>query len=601
MHTTNVFTPVANTDRVFVFEDCCNVYLIKQDDHCILIDLGSGAVLEHLDKIGIKTVDAVYFTHAHRDQLQGISRMLEAEVPVRFPVGARDYIERERRPDLNNIRQFLRAYPGNRFDMPRPFSGGLFDIQPNSRLPCGDIDLEVVPIPGHLNHQIAYLVDLCGERIAFCGDAMYSAGKIHEPFNLETDHYTGTGARLAAESLRMLKQLRPSVICPSHGPVTSDNTWSAFEKTINRLHELAELKDTICPGIPHVKRLVAQRGSTLVFVSEHLLIWNNSYFLLSDDGPVLMVDNAGPLPESFWEQYERLIGDRRIEVVLVSHIHCDHVEGIEALRAKQPHEVWVHESIADAIEEPHRFRRPYLPVEGTRVDRRLKTGETYKWREYDFSSYWFPAQTDLHAAYHFTIDGHRALFSGDNFYPPQQWGGTGGLSGFNGGHPLRGWKRSIELVLELEPEWILASHTQPFPYRRTDFLAMLAWSQNVARIMCDIAPDGNLERHHSPHFISLTPYLQSANSASINITARVMNTYEHSVEVELDLLLPENTETHARGAKIMVKPDEIGEWNWEVNIADEMTGTQMVIVNVIYDGQYWGQKAECYVHFSLKG
>ena len=395
MHTTNVFTPVANIDRVFVFEDCCNVYLIKQEDRCILIDLGSGAVLEHLDQVGIKTVDAVYFTHAHRDQLQGISRVLEAEIPVRFPVDARHYIEREQRQDLNNIIQFLRSYPGNRFDMPRPFSGALFDIQPNSRIPCGDFDLEVVPIPGHLNHQVAYLVDLCDERIAFCGDAMYSASKVHEPFNLETDHYTGIGARLAAESLRILKQLRPSIICPSHGPVTSDNAWSAFEKTINRLHELSELKDTICPGIPHVKRLVPQRGNTLMPVSEHLFIWNNSYFLLSDEGAVLMVDNAGPLPESFWEQYELLIGDRKIEVVLVSHIHCDHVEGIEALRAKQPLEVWVHESIADAIKEPHRFRRPYLPAKGTRVDTRLKTNETYKWREYDFSSYWFPAQTDL--------------------------------------------------------------------------------------------------------------------------------------------------------------------------------------------------------------
>ncbi len=70
--------------------------------------------------------------------------------------------------------------------------------------------------------------------------------------------------------------------------------------------------------------------------------------------------------------------------------------------------------------------------------------------------------------------------AGDNFYPPQQWGGTGGLCGFNGGLPKL-WRQSAELVLRLTPDWILASHLQPFPFRREDFEAVVAWSTRSRR------------------------------------------------------------------------------------------------------------------------
>src|SRR5439155_1921348 len=134
-------------------------------------------------------------------------------------------------------------------------------------------------------------------------------------------------------------------------------------------------------------------------------------------------------------------------------------------------------------------------------ERPLAEGEEFRWREYRFTAFHYPGQTDLHAGYLGMVDGQRVLISGDSFYPPQQWGGTGGLCGLNGGHPLRGWRRSIERVLALEPNWILASHMQPFPYRRDDFEAMLRWTEAVTAAMTALAPDGCLERHHDPHLV----------------------------------------------------------------------------------------------------
>jgi len=590
------FQPVAGSDRVYRLEDGCAVYLLRDGDRGLLIDLGAGAALDALAGAGVTGLDGVLFTHAHRDQCAGAARASAAGVPLRFPEAARGFVDSEARADLRLPTPLLRAYPG-RFMPPRPFPGARFDLRPGTTLSWGGLDLEIVATPGHIDHQVAFLVDEGERRFAFCGDALHSAGKLHEPYHLETDHYTGAGARAAAESLRVLMQLRPNVLCPSHGPVTEGNLWPVFEETIARLHRLAGLKDTICPGRPAVPRLVRPTPGALMPLSSHLYVWNNSYFLLSDDGPALMVDNAGALPERFWEQWRALPGSPRpIEVVLVTHIHCDHVEGIDALRAATstvPLSVWAHAAIAGAIEEPHRWRRPWLAERGTRVDRRLAEGEAFTWREYPFRAHDFPGQTDLHAAYEATVDGRCVLFSGDNFYPPQQWGGTGGLCGLNGGHPLRGWRRSIDLILALEPEWILASHIQPFPYRRDDFLACRDWTESVAAAMRDLAPDGCLERHHDPHWITLSPYAQPAASPT-PVTARLQNPYGHPITAEVRLVLPEGWHASDLERRLTIAAGGSAPADWSITPRPSARN-EMVTLDVTWEGEYLGEIAECYV------
>ena len=46
-----------------------------------------------------------------------------------------------------------------------------------------------------------------------------------------------------------------------------------------------------------------------------------------------MVDCGETLSPEFHAQWRDTVGERQVEVVLVSHIHCDHVDGIEALRS----------------------------------------------------------------------------------------------------------------------------------------------------------------------------------------------------------------------------------------------------------------------------
>ena len=61
--------------NVFVWSDTCNVYVIRDQDAALLIDLGDGSVLDHLSEVGVRRVEWVLFTHHHREQCQGAPRL----------------------------------------------------------------------------------------------------------------------------------------------------------------------------------------------------------------------------------------------------------------------------------------------------------------------------------------------------------------------------------------------------------------------------------------------------------------------------------------------------------------------------------------------
>src|ERR1035441_489238 len=79
--------------NVFVWSDTCNVYVIRDRDAALLIDLGDGSVLDHLSEIGVRRVEWVLFTHHHREQCQGALRLRSAGAKVAGPEAERALFE----------------------------------------------------------------------------------------------------------------------------------------------------------------------------------------------------------------------------------------------------------------------------------------------------------------------------------------------------------------------------------------------------------------------------------------------------------------------------------------------------------------------------
>src|SRR3954468_2534049 len=72
-------------DGVFRFRDTCNVYVVRHGREALLIDFGSGDVLDHLADFGVDRVTDVLVTHHHRDQVQGLARAADAGIRIWVP------------------------------------------------------------------------------------------------------------------------------------------------------------------------------------------------------------------------------------------------------------------------------------------------------------------------------------------------------------------------------------------------------------------------------------------------------------------------------------------------------------------------------------
>src|SRR5207244_2995850 len=58
---------------------------VKRNERAILIDSGSGLVLDCLEQLGIKQLEWVVHTHFHRDQCDGTARLAALGAKVAVP------------------------------------------------------------------------------------------------------------------------------------------------------------------------------------------------------------------------------------------------------------------------------------------------------------------------------------------------------------------------------------------------------------------------------------------------------------------------------------------------------------------------------------
>jgi glyoxylase-like metal-dependent hydrolase (beta-lactamase superfamily II) len=346
---------------------------------------------------------------------------------------------------------------------------------------------------------------------------MARPGTVWSPFTLEWDHWTDSGLKPAAESLRRLAAIEPTILCPAHAePITKD-VADAIRQTASAVEEVSFLKsferysDHRLGDAPAYRFLapdqVASSGDKpWSQVSEHLFITGNTYVLASQTGKskTMAIDLWG---KRSIDQIQKLIADRGLAmpvVVWVSHAHYDHFDGIYEMPERGQFEVWTLDKTAGVLEEPGRFRAPFLDPRPMKVDRKLAPGDEATWQEYRFRIHHLPGQTIFTMGIETTIDGHRSLFTADNFFHMKQFSGSGGWTGLNRALP-GGYAASARKILEIAPEWVLAEHGGPFEFDAEDFRRRAAWADAAAGAANQLCVSGDHRRDWDPHGVAVEP------------------------------------------------------------------------------------------------
>jgi glyoxylase-like metal-dependent hydrolase (beta-lactamase superfamily II) len=498
-------------------------YALTDGDTAMLIDAPVSA--EGLKAHGVKKIDAVLLTHHHRDTCAALGKYLAEKVPVRAPKASAEWLTPE------NVRKYwreslpLRNSRANYFVVPEGFDGIEFSLDDGQKFDWHGWSIQVVATPGHSRDHVSFLAS--GGRkppdsrlYALVGDALATPGKLFAPYTTDWDHWTDAGLTPAAQSLRKLASRKPSILLPAHGPVIKENAVAALTKTAEAVEEVAFLKSferftkKRLGNAPEYRFLAKEQAESngskpWSRVSEHLWLTGNTYVLTSKENAFLVVDpwDKRSADQVIKLQKEQQLG--KLEVVMFSHAHFDHYDGVYDLPDRDKWQVWTLDKVAPPIAEPFLLRAPFLDARPVKFDRTPKDGDTLTWREYTFRFHHFPGQTEFTMGVETVIDGKKCFFTADNFFHQDMFSGSGGWMGLNRSWPLP-YAASAKMVLDAAPDWVLAEHGGPFEFNAEDWRRRVQWGEACAKAADAICLSGNHRKDWNPHRIHVEPVVQKA-------------------------------------------------------------------------------------------
>lgn len=522
-------------------------YALVAGERALLIDAAHDA--GDLKQHGVRTIDAVLLTHHHRDTAALAGRFLKERIPVRAPRASAEWLTPEGVQTYWRTSLPLRNSRTAYLVLPEGLAGVDCSLSDGQTIDWNGWSLRVVETPGHSRDHVAYLARQGdkGPSFAFCGDILAAPGKMWSPYTTDWDHWTWAGLKPAHESLRRLAQLRPSLLLPAHGPVIDRDAAKALEQTAAAVEEVAFLKSferftkerlKNPPTYRFLAKEQAESNGSKPWsrISEHLFLTGNTYVLVSkDDRAYLVMDPWDPHSA---RQLPKLKADQRLgklEVVLCSHAHFDHYDGVYSILDRDKPALWTLDRVAIPVADPSLLRAPFLDPRPVKFDRLARDGETLTWREYQLRFRFLPGQTEFTMGVETEIDGKKCFFTADNFFHQDQFSGTGGWMGLNRSSPLP-YSESAQKVLDAHPDWVLAEHGGAMEFSAEDFRRRVQWGQISARAADAVCPSGNHRHDWDPHCVHIEPLIQKTKpGATLKAILVAANPLSHPKKQSLTL------------------------------------------------------------------
>jgi glyoxylase-like metal-dependent hydrolase (beta-lactamase superfamily II) len=536
--------------RVSCFRDTCNVYVLRSGSEAILVDFGDGDVLDHLPELGVEHVTDVLLTHHHRDQLGGLARAVETGIRVWAPPLEAHLIadaegHRRRRKTRNDYD--LRE---DRFSLLEsvPVTGTVAEYRTGR---YGAFDVFALPTPGHTVGSLTYLVEIDERLLAFSGDLVHEGGKVWSLAATQWS-YGGTEGQVATVvSCTVLAGREPDVLLPSHGaPI--DDPRASLELTAGRVQELLDLRRLEPWDVAGMTRSPWEEVAPGFL--RNRAAFASSYALLSETGAALLFDfgydvATGLTPSTelgakrpllfALEALRRDHRVERVEAVLTTHYHDDHVAGLELLRAVEGAEVWAPENVAPILEHPERYDLPCLWWEPIAVDRQVALGQAIRWHEHEIRAHPLPGHTLYAAAFEVVAGGTRILVVGD------QQSNDHGRSLLNYQYRNRflpeHYLRSAELYRLVRPDVLVSGHWPPQRVTGELLDALAADAARVAELHRELLPDGG--PGVEGFLARIEPYRSRvAAGASLELAVSVRNPFDRGDAASVRLVVPSGWE-----------------------------------------------------------
>jgi glyoxylase-like metal-dependent hydrolase (beta-lactamase superfamily II) len=594
---------VPPADEVRRVADTCNVWVIRRGRDAVCVDFGSGLVLDQLEQLGLDRITDVLVTHFHRDGVQGLRRAADAGIRIWVPPVEQDFFTR-----TDDVWACTR--PDNDYDLlqtrfaplePVPIAGVAAEYRTRA---YGGVDVFTLPTPGHTPGSVTYLVEVAGRIAAFTGDLLYGPGRVWSAAATQWS-YTGVeGQATSILSMGILERHAPDVLLPAHGE-PMEQPPAALHATRRALAELMELRretdepwdldqwldDSWQVVTPHLLRSRTSFATTYAVLSETgaalLIDWG--YDLWTGFGPGAERWTCRPLLHSI-DALKRNHGVSRVEAVVTTHFHDDHVAGINLLRDVEGTEAWSPENVAPILEHPTRYDLPCLWFEPVPVDRVLPLGIPAAWREYELTPHPLPGHTRYAAALELQVDGKRVLATGD-----QQTGLVAGRSILNYQYRNRfaadDYVRSAELYERLQPDLVLTGHWGVQELPAAVRAQLTRDGRRVAELHRELLPLGDADGFPA----RLTPYRSTVPAGEgLDVTVELRNPFERDERALVTVVVPDGWRCEPLRRELALAPRGEGCVGFRVVPAGPPRRVP-IAADVTVGGTRFGQQAEALV------
>jgi len=598
------------TENLYLFEDTCNVYVLRDGSSCVLIDFGSGKILDHLKEMGISKVDWILHTHHHRDQCQGDWKAAERGIPIAVPAHER-HLFADARNFWRNRRVFHLYYVRNDFNTVTediPVARALTDY---STFRWNKTDFFILPTPGHTLGSITLLATVDGKKAAFSGDLMYSPGKILNLYDTQVNYGGAEGIDLGIYSLARLREQKPELLCPAHGEPLA-NPDSGMAETIRRLTDYYKFwgNDPVEENKPYAvsPHLIAHHQTTSSF-----------YAILSNSGKAMFIDYGAASGVHFGnfmnataptdrirfvehsiDHLRKNYGMKSVDVAMPSHMHDDHMNGFPHLIRHHGTKVWCLDNMVDVFENPRGYNLGCILGEPFKISRAFRHGEKFRWEEFEFEIAHSPGHTEYQMALYVTIDGNRVAFTGDAIFENPRKDGTLRHNLIFRNHVENdSHLKSIRNMIDHEPNLIAPGHGKHFAVDKQTLLATEQKFRKQQQFFFDLLPEGEANFGLDPSWVKIYPYqIVLAPGQRQDLEIRVQNYKPSAMKIEVALVAPAEWRIEPDLLKLEAPAGSISSGKVAVTVPSgwDAPGPRFAIAaDVIRDGKYVGQLTEAVV------
>lgn len=547
-------------------------------------------------------VARVLLTHHRRDLVWAARALVErGAVPV-MPAGESKL--------LTEAEGFWRGFQAARFhDYAQQSSRVCTESFPNAqlakagdRIAAGAAAIEVVDTPGYTRGAVSYLIETGGRRLAATGDLIYGDGQLLDFYSLQDAipeakerGYHGYASRAAdvISSLRRVAAWRPDVLIPARGPAIA-NPQEAIDRLIRRIQDVFRnyysidalhwyrgdenlrirarrvLGDEKLSWMPVAETVQKELPEWLVAIS-------NTRVIVSSSGAAFVIDCGNK--KIFNEIRSRF---PRVEGLWITHYHDDHTDFAQTAAESLNCPVYACAEMKEILENPAAFRMPAETANPIHNVRATRHGETLRWREFEFTFYYFPGQTLYHGGLHIRREtGEEIFFAGDSFTPS----GVDDYCLLNRNFLRRGegLLECLRMIGEKHPRALLVNqHVPPlFRFSAAQLELMRTTLERRRELFAGLFPwpepnyglDEQWARFH-PYEIDVAPGRRVEASVII---------FNHSPRRQEYRVTPRAWSARGKPLRLTIEPGREGSVSFELKPPPDFQGLAVITAGVAFD------------------